>query len=64
MWMASQGFLDPEMVSFGMKMHQHPAFSSSCRNPSVMMGMADPMIYSGYDDDPLLRPLFANPANI
>ncbi|KAL2269588.1 hypothetical protein VTJ83DRAFT_1772 [Remersonia thermophila] len=73
-WMASQGFLDTDMVGgasgllagsgFGMKMHPS-ASSSSCRNPSgVMMGMADPMIYSGYDEDPLLRPLFANPANI
>ncbi|KAL1836181.1 hypothetical protein VTJ49DRAFT_5471 [Mycothermus thermophilus] len=74
-WMASQGFLDTDMVGnasgllagsgFGMKMPQNSAFSSSCRNPSgIMMGMADPMIYSGYDEDPLLRPLFANPANI
>jgi hypothetical protein len=64
LWMASQGFMDADVMSsgvlgtnYGIKPH---GFSPSCRNPGVMMGVADPMIFSGFDEDPL-RPLFPNP---
>lgn len=43
----------------GYDMKQQPqVFSSSCRNPEIMMGMvADPTIFPGYEDD-TLRPAF------
>ena len=62
MWMASQGFVENDLMntavmgpSYGVK---PDGFSDSCRNPEVMMGMGDPMIYPGYEEDPL-RPLFS-----
>lgn len=61
LWMANQGYLESDLMNsrvlasnYGVKPH---AFSSSCRNPEVMMGMGDPMIYPGFEDDSL-RPLF------
>jgi hypothetical protein len=63
LWMASQGFMSTEMMTSGVLGSSYatkPAgFSSSCRNPEVMMGMGDPMIFSGYEEDKL-RPLFPN----
>lgn len=63
LWMASQGFMSTEMMTSGVLGSNYatkPAgFSSSCRNPEVMMGMGDPMIFSGYEEDKL-RPLFPN----
>jgi len=63
LWMASQGYLSTEMVTSGVMGPNYAAkptgFSSSCRNPEVMMGMGDPMIFSGYEEDNL-RPLFPN----
>jgi hypothetical protein len=62
MWMASQGFVENDLMNpsvlgpnYGVK---PDGFSDSCRNPEVMMGMGDPMIYPGYEEDPL-RPLFS-----
>jgi hypothetical protein len=62
LWMASQGYsMSSEMLGSGVLGSSYAAkpagFSSSCRNPEVMMGIADPMIYSGYEEDHL-RPLF------
>ncbi|KAK4102198.1 hypothetical protein N658DRAFT_423969 [Parathielavia hyrcaniae] len=70
MWMAAaaagQGFMDASDVlgggsgMYGLKPAPHGAFSSSRRDPNVMMGVGDPMIFSsGYDEDPL-RPLFSS----
>ncbi len=65
MWMAGQGYLDATdlmgsgvlgSAAFAVKPQ---GFSASCRNPEVMMGMGDPMIYAGYEED-ALRPLFSN----
>jgi hypothetical protein len=65
LWMASQGFMDADVMNSGVLGSNYGikpphGFSSSCRNPGVMMGVGDPMIFSGYDEDPL-RPLFPNP---
>ncbi|KAK4124923.1 hypothetical protein N657DRAFT_679730 [Parathielavia appendiculata] len=67
LWMASQGFMDADVMNSGILGSDYgikpQAFSSSRRDPNVMMGVGDPMIFSsGYDEDPL-RPLFPN-ANI
>ncbi|KAL2183266.1 hypothetical protein L209DRAFT_736482 [Thermothelomyces heterothallicus CBS 203.75] len=63
LWMASQGFVGTDMISSGVLGSNYTAkptgFSSSCRNPEVMMGMGDPMIFSGFEEDSL-RPLFSN----
>ncbi|EAQ89776.1 hypothetical protein CHGG_06395 [Chaetomium globosum CBS 148.51] len=64
LWMASQGFMNTEMMTSGVLGSTYatkPAgFSSSCRNPEVMMGMGDPVIFSsGYEEDKL-GPLFPN----
>lgn len=63
MWMAGQGFMEADLMSSGVMGQSFavkpPGFSSSCRNPEVMMGMGDPMIYAGYEED-ALRPLFPN----
>ncbi|KAL2198603.1 hypothetical protein P885DRAFT_32272 [Corynascus similis CBS 632.67] len=67
LWMASQGYMSADMSTdmitpgvLGSSYATKPTgFSSSCRNPEVMMGMGDPMIFSGYEEDNL-RPLFPN----
>ena len=64
MWMTGQGYMDAELMSSGVLASSPFAvkpqgFSPSCRNPEVMMGMGDPMIYAGYEEDPM-RPLFPN----
>jgi len=64
MWMAGQGYMDAELLNSGVLATSPFAvkpqgFSPSCRNPEVMMGMGDPMIYAGYEEDPM-RPLFPN----
>ena len=66
MWMAGQGYMDAELMSSGVLTGspfsvavKPQGFSPSCRNPEVMMGMGDPMIYAGYEED-ALRPLFSN----
>ncbi len=63
MWMAGQGYIDADLPSqnvlassFAVKPQR---FSASCRNPEVMIGMGDSMIYAEYEEDPL-RPLFPN----
>ncbi len=63
MWMAGQGYMDADLLGQGVLASSFAVkpqgFSTSCRNPEVMMGMNDPMIYAGYEEDPL-RPLFPN----
>ena len=50
------GYLDMHLLNQGLL---EPSFGTikphvlSCPNPDVMMGISDPMIYSGYDPDPL-----------
>ncbi|KAK3310801.1 uncharacterized protein B0T15DRAFT_50623 [Chaetomium strumarium] len=57
LWTAGQNYLDTDMLN-GMLLGSNTAmkpqvFSSSCRNPEIMMGMGDPTIYAGYDEDAL-----------
>ncbi|KAK4236740.1 hypothetical protein C8A03DRAFT_16632 [Achaetomium macrosporum] len=57
MWTAGQNYLDADMLN-GMLLGSNPGmkpqvFSSSCRDPEIMMGMGDPTIYAGYDEDAL-----------
>ncbi|KAG7293974.1 hypothetical protein NEMBOFW57_004035 [Staphylotrichum longicolle] len=60
MWMAGQGYMETDRMNWGVLASNFAIkgqeFSSSCRNSEVMMGMGDPMIYAGYEDD-TLRPL-------
>jgi len=49
-------FLDVDMLNQGMLESNFGTIKPhvlSCPNPEVMMGMGDPMIYSGYDADAL-----------
>jgi hypothetical protein len=57
LWTAGQNYLDTDMLN-GMLLGSNAGikpqvFSSSCRNPEIMMGMPDPTIYAGYDEDAL-----------
>ncbi|SPQ19550.1 3c6f0dd1-d81e-4f71-bcb0-e14963a4849d [Thermothielavioides terrestris] len=62
LWMG-QSLLEPSSLMnanslLGANYEMKPqVFSSSCRNPEIMMGMSDPTIFSGFDDD-TLRPAF------
>ncbi|KAL2161350.1 hypothetical protein VTH06DRAFT_8572 [Thermothelomyces fergusii] len=63
LWMESQGLMGMDMMPPALLESSYAAkpagFSASCRNPEVMMGMGDPMIFSGFEEDNL-RPLFTN----
>jgi hypothetical protein len=49
-------FLDVDMLNQGLMESNFGTIKPhvvSCPNPEVMMGMGDPMIYSGYDQETL-----------
>lgn len=61
LWIANQGFMGPDVMTSGVVGTNYmtkPAGFSSFRNSGAMVGLADPVIFSGYEEDQP-RPLFA-----
>jgi len=53
---AAAGFLDLDLLNQGLLESNFGAIKPhvlSCPNPEVMLGMGDPMMYSGYDVESL-----------
>ncbi|KAH6630338.1 hypothetical protein B0J18DRAFT_454593 [Chaetomium sp. MPI-SDFR-AT-0129] len=61
LWMANQGFMNPDVMTSGVMGTNYvtkPTGFSSFRNSDAMVGLADPVIFSAFEEDQP-RPLFA-----